>query len=58
MMYLYIHLSKIPTNLTLLSWILILDGSVSAKVRVDMLNGAHGDSSQAHCNLFSVEKVV
>jgi len=56
MTYLYINLSKIPTNLTFLSWILVLDGSVSAKVRVDTLNGAHG-KSQAHCNLFGVEKV-
>ena len=56
MMYLNIHFLKIPTNLALLSWILILDGTMSAKVGVDMLSGACGES-QAHHNLLGVEKV-
>ena len=55
-MYLNIHFLKIPTNLALLSWILILDGTMSAKVGVDMLSGACGES-QAHHNLLGVEKV-
>src|SRR5579863_437255 len=40
----------------LLSWVIILDRPMNAKVGIDTVNRTGGES-QAHCNLFSSEKV-